>query len=62
MVRKWFGLLCHRSGQHQGQDVWWTSVTLKGVRHVLGLTRNLILFGLLHEESCLYQVTPIRRP
>jgi len=33
-------------------------VILKGVRHVPGLTRNLILLGLLHEGGWLYQVAP----
>ena len=28
---------------------------LKGVKHVPGLQRNLISFGLLHDEGWLYQ-------
>ena len=30
-------------------------ILLKGVKHVPGLTRNLISLGLLHEEGWLYQ-------
>ena len=29
-------------------------ILLKGVKHVSGLTRNLISLGLLHEEGWLY--------
>ena len=34
---------------------------LKGVRHVPGLTRNLISLGQLHEEGWLYQAAPDKK-
>ena len=34
---------------------------LKDVKHVPGLTRNLISLGLLHEEGWLYQVVPDKK-
>ena len=34
---------------------------LKGVKHVPGLTRNLISLGLLHEEGWLYQAVPDKK-
>ena len=36
-------------------------VILKGVRHVPGLTRNLISLGRLHEEGWLYQAAPDKK-
>ena len=36
-------------------------ILLKGVKHVPGLTRNLISLGLLHEEGCLYQAVPDKK-
>ena len=34
---------------------------LKGVKHVPGLRRNLISFGLLRDEGWLYQATPDKK-
>lgn len=34
---------------------------LNGVKHVLGLSRNLISLGLLHEEGWLYQAVPDKK-
>ena len=34
---------------------------LKGVKHVPGLQRNLISFGLLHDEGWLYQAAPDKK-
>ena len=34
---------------------------LKGVKHVPGLRRNLILLGLLHDEGWLYQAAPDKK-
>jgi hypothetical protein len=36
-------------------------ILLKGVKHVPGLTRNLISLGLLHEQGWLYQAIPDKK-
>ena len=36
-------------------------MVLKGVKHVPGLQRNLILLGLLHDEGWLYQAAPDKK-
>ena len=34
---------------------------IKGVKHVRGLRRNIISFGLLHDEGWLYQAAPDKK-
>jgi hypothetical protein len=41
---------------YDGQEI-----LLKGVKHVLGLRRNLISLGLLHDEGWLYQAVPDKK-